>query len=114
MNSGQVCMSTERIIVERPAVEPLLAALKKHLTAITAGDPTTSTISSLFTEKSAEGILALLRDAKDAGAEIVAGDLQREGALMQPHIVLGVKRGMRLWEQESFGPSECNMRRLTS
>lgn len=105
MNSGQVCMSTERIIVERSAVEPLVAALKKHIASITAGDPATSAISSLFTEASAEGILGLLRDAKDAGAEIVAGDIQRDGALMKPHIVLGVKRGMRLWEQESFGPS---------
>ncbi|KZV64148.1 aldehyde dehydrogenase [Peniophora sp. CONT] len=104
MNSGQVCMSTERIIVERSAVEPLVAALKKHIASITAGDPATSAISSLFTETSAEGILGLLRDAKDAGAEIVAGDIQRDGALIKPHIVLGVKRGMRLWEQESFGP----------
>lgn len=102
-------MSTERIIVERSAVDSLLTALKKHLAAISAGDPATSAISSLFTETSAEGILGLLRDAKDAGAEIVAGDLQRDGSLMKPHIVLGVKRGMRLWKQESFGPSTCDL-----
>ncbi|VDB92108.1 unnamed protein product [Peniophora sp. CBMAI 1063] len=104
MNSGQVCMSTERVIVQRSAVEPLLQALKKHMASLSAGDPTTSPMSSLFTETSAEGILSLLRDAKENGAEIIAGDLQREGALLKPHIVLGVKRGMRLWEQESFGP----------
>jgi acyl-CoA reductase-like NAD-dependent aldehyde dehydrogenase len=104
VNSGQVCMSTERVIVQKGAADALLAALKQNVALISAGDPKTSALSSLFTETSAESFISLVTEAKEAGAEVIAGDLKREGALVRPHILLGVKRGMRVWEKESFGP----------
>jgi len=105
MFSGQVCMSTERVIVQRPALEPLVAAMKRHARALTVGDPEHAVLSSLFTERSADGIIAMLKEAKEAGAEVLLGDLEKAGpALLKPHILQGVKPETRLWQRESFGP----------
>ena len=98
-------MATERVIVQRPALEPLIAALKEHLNTLTVGDPEHSHLSSLFSERSADGIIAMLKEAKEAGAEVLLGDMQKAGpALLKPHILLGVKPEVRLWQRESFGP----------
>jgi acyl-CoA reductase-like NAD-dependent aldehyde dehydrogenase len=98
-------MATERVIVQRPALEPLIAALKEHLNTLTVGDPEHSHLSSLFSERSADGIIAMLNEAKEAGAEVLLGDMQKAGpALLKPHILLGVKPEVRLWQRESFGP----------
>ena len=71
-------MATERVIVQRPAFEPLVAAIKDHLNALTVGDPEDSLLSSLFTERSADNIIGMLKEAKEDGAEVVLGDLKRQ------------------------------------
>lgn len=103
-NSGQICMSTERVIIQRPADAPLIEALKKNIASLNVGAPESARLSALFNEGSAEGVVGLLEDAKAAGAELVLGDATREGTVVKPHLVLGVSPGMRLWERESFGP----------
>lgn len=102
-------MSTERIIVQRPVVEPLVAALKKHIANVNMGDPSDASnhLSALFTEGSAENVVRLLRAGAEKGAELIVGDATREGAMVRPHLVVGVRPGMELWERESFGPSMC-------
>jgi len=103
--SGQICMGTDRVIVQRPVFEPLISAIKQHLSTFTVGDPEHATLSSLFTERSADGIIAMLQEAKQAGAEVLLGDMEKAGlALLKPHILLGVKPETRLWQRESFGP----------
>jgi acyl-CoA reductase-like NAD-dependent aldehyde dehydrogenase len=98
-------MATERVIVQQPALEPLVAAIKEHLNTLTVGDPENSHLSSLFTERSADGIIAMLKEAKEAGAEVLLGDLEKAGpSLLKPHVLLGVKPETRLWQRESFGP----------
>lgn len=58
----------------------------------------------MLNEAIAENVVEMMREAKAEGAEVLTGDLAREGAVVQPHILLGVKPGMRAWNQESFGP----------
>ena len=98
-------MSTERVIVQRPVYEPLVAAIKRHIDTLTVGDPEQSHLSSLFTEGSADNIIAMLKEAKEAGAEMLLGDMKKSGpALLKPHVVTGVKKDTRLWQRETFGP----------
>ncbi|TFY71895.1 hypothetical protein EVG20_g1109 [Dentipellis fragilis] len=101
-----VCMSTERVIVQRPVAEKLISKLKARIATLgwKAGDPRTSFVPPLFSERSAENVRDLLQEAKAAGAKILLGDGERSGAVVQPHMVTGVRPGMRLWERESFGP----------
>ncbi|KAI9454067.1 aldehyde dehydrogenase [Lactarius psammicola] len=85
--SGQICMSTERVIVQRPVLQPLVAAIKRYINTLTVGDPENSHLSSLFTNSSADNIISMLKEAKEAGAEVLLGDLEKAGpALLKPHI----------------------------
>ncbi|KAH9929273.1 aldehyde dehydrogenase [Fomitopsis serialis] len=104
MNSGQICMSTERVIVMRKVAPALTDALKKHFSSLKAGGPG-SPLSALFTEASAQRFMGLLDDALKSGAKLLHGDNAREGSVIQPHIVTDVTSDMRIWNEESFAPN---------
>ncbi|OJT02400.1 Vanillin dehydrogenase [Trametes pubescens] len=107
LHGGQICMSTERVIIQKGAADALIAELTALFKQVIAGDPQsdpTVAFGALFTEGSAENVLKMIKEAVDAGAKLLVGDLTRNGAVVQPHIVADVKSGMRLWQRESFGP----------
>ncbi|KAF5356532.1 hypothetical protein D9758_008271 [Tetrapyrgos nigripes] len=111
LHSGQICMSTERVIVQRKAADTLTEKMCELARSLKAGDTwsksanaNTVKLNPLFSEASAENVINVLRDAKEAGAKILVGDLTRNGTVIQPHVVRDVKPGMRLWDRESFGP----------
>jgi acyl-CoA reductase-like NAD-dependent aldehyde dehydrogenase len=109
VNNGQICMSTERVIMQREVSEALTSAVLAICKNIKAGDPTADSsvkLTALFSADSAANVLSLIQDAKDAGAGLLLGDLKRDGAVIQPHLLTGVKPGMRLWDKESFGPGK--------
>jgi acyl-CoA reductase-like NAD-dependent aldehyde dehydrogenase len=100
-------MSTERVIVQREIAPALISALMRLASKLKAGDPTTdpsAQLGCLFTEASAQGVCSLLAEAKQQGAEFLLGDGTRNGSIVQPHVLKGVKPGMRAWDRESFGP----------
>jgi acyl-CoA reductase-like NAD-dependent aldehyde dehydrogenase len=101
-NSGQICMSTERVIVLRSVFLKLLSAVTDLAPTIRAGPG--GKIGALFNETAAEGVVSMISDAEKDGAKIVLGEKTRDGAVVQPHVVTDVKPWMRLWERESFGP----------
>jgi acyl-CoA reductase-like NAD-dependent aldehyde dehydrogenase len=110
-HSGQVCMSSERILVQRGAYEELIQRVTEIAKNLKAGDPSSNPsdvhIPPLFTEGSAQTVIDLIRDSKENyGAEILLGDLTREGPCVQPHLLAFKKidTNMKLWQQESFGP----------
>ena len=102
-------MSTERVIVQRDASEKLIPKITSLITGIRAGDPFNDSsvqLSALFNPGSAEGVIQMVKEAEEQGVDVIVGDKTRNGGVVQPHILLGVKPGMRAWERESFGPSE--------
>ncbi|KAF5351245.1 hypothetical protein D9756_008444 [Leucocoprinus leucothites] len=106
-NSGQVCMSTERVIVHESVAETLISSIKDIVSTLKAGDTSTdasSQLGPLFSERSAERVVDVLKKSREAGAQVILGDLSRDKAVVQPHILTGIKPGMPLWEEESFGP----------
>ncbi|KAI0766681.1 aldehyde dehydrogenase [Trametes elegans] len=105
--SGQICMSTERVIVQRGAADALTKELVSIFSRIKAGDPNldrAAHIGAMIAQRSAENAVNMLQDALDKGAKLLVGDLQRQGAILQPHLVADVKPGMRLWDNETFAP----------
>jgi acyl-CoA reductase-like NAD-dependent aldehyde dehydrogenase len=106
--SGQVCIHTQRIFVhtsvytefERRFVE-LTAALKK-------GNPQAETtqMSVLIDLKNAIRVEEWLNEAVSEGAEILIGG-KREGRYFPPTIVKHAKRGMKIYDEEVFGPVVC-------
>ena len=108
MNSGQICMSTERVIVQRSVAPALTKALKKHFSSMKAGGPG-QILSALFTEASAQRFVDMLRDAVGHGAKVIVGDQKCHGGVVQPHIVTDVSTDMGIWNEETFAPSKIEL-----
>ncbi|KAL0958043.1 hypothetical protein HGRIS_000219 [Hohenbuehelia grisea] len=107
LHSGQVCMSTERVVVHSNVADALVSEVKSLCASLKAGDPVTDSaakLSALFSEDSAKNIVGMIHEAVDQGATLALGDLALSGAVLQPHLLTGVKPGMKIWERESFGP----------
>ncbi|CAI4216050.1 unnamed protein product [Parascedosporium putredinis] len=109
-NNGQVCMSTERVIVHKSIMgqfkEELLARTKQLKCGNHLVDRDVS-ISGLYMPASAKRVIELVQSAVDGGATLLMGDLQIDGpnkTIVRPHILQGVMREMDLYHQESFGP----------
>ncbi|ALK33900.1 aldehyde dehydrogenase [Burkholderia plantarii] len=104
-NQGQICMSTERVIVDRKVADALVDKLVAKARTLKAGDPSQpgSILGTLESEASARRIQALVDDARAKGARLPLG-CEVSGAIMQPVIVENVTRDMKLYADESFGP----------
>lgn len=104
-NQGQICMSTERLIVHAAIADTFLEKLVAKIKTIKVGSPNDegTTFAYLESAKSAERIRALVEDAVAKGAELPV-PLQIDGALMHPLVVNGITPEMDLYAAESFGP----------
>ena len=104
MNQGQICMSTERIIVETAVADAVVAKLAAKATRLPAGDPRGPVVLGSVTDlASAEKMDALVADALAKGAGLVCGG-KRTGAAVEATLFDHVTPAMRVYAEESFGP----------
>ncbi|MBB4953655.1 acyl-CoA reductase-like NAD-dependent aldehyde dehydrogenase [Agrobacterium vitis] len=105
LNQGQICMSTERIIVLDAIADDFMSLFVAKARAFKAADPALAThpLGALISVESGLRIAALIDDAVAKGAKVVVGGQVRE-ALMDATVVDHVLPGMRLYREESFGP----------
>jgi acyl-CoA reductase-like NAD-dependent aldehyde dehydrogenase len=104
-HQGQICMSTERIVVERPVADALAQKLAERARALPIGDPRepTTAIGPLVNQAAVERVSALVADAVDKGATALSGG-EAQGPCFPPTVLNGVTPEMRLYSEESFGP----------
>jgi benzaldehyde dehydrogenase (NAD) len=104
-HQGQICMSTERIVVDRSVAERFGQLLAARASALTVGDPRDpeTQIGPLINEAALERVSAMVDDARERGAEILAGG-EAAGPCYPPTVLLGVSAEMRAYGEESFGP----------
>jgi acyl-CoA reductase-like NAD-dependent aldehyde dehydrogenase len=105
MNQGQICMSTERIVVVDAVAEAFVAKFAAKVATLTVGDPRdgTAPIGAVASAATVDHVTRLIDDAVEAGAALVnAGE--SHGVLMPPHVVDRVTPAMKLFRDESFGP----------
>jgi benzaldehyde dehydrogenase (NAD) len=104
-HQGQICMSTERIVVDRSVAERFGQLLAARASALTVGDPRDpdTQIGPLINEAALERVSAMVDDAREHGAEILAGG-EAAGPCYPPTVLLGVSPEMRAYGEESFGP----------
>lgn len=103
LHSGQICMSTERIIVHEKVVDEFEKHFKE---AVAQFAPQEKSAMVLINKLSVEKNKRLLKDAVDKGAIILHGDPENGvEATMRPVIVKGTKKDMDLFYTESFGPT---------
>jgi vanillin dehydrogenase len=105
MNQGQICMSTERIIVAQPVAESFAGMLASKAAALKVGDPLQpeTQIGPLINRGALERVQALVDDAQTKGAKILSGG-KAQGPCYPPTVIYGVTPEMRVYHQESFGP----------
>ena len=104
-NQGQICMSTERIVVDETVADAFVEKLARKASSLSCGDPreNDAALGCMVSGDAASRTGELLEDARRKGAKIVAGGTV-DGATMQPTVVDGVTADMRLYAEESFGP----------
>lgn len=104
-NQGQICMSTERLIVHEAIADEFLGKLVEKIKSISVGSPDAegTTFAYLESKESAQRIQSLVEDAVAKGAELPV-PLNIQGALMYPLVINGVTPDMKLYYEESFGP----------
>ena len=105
MHQGQICMSTERLVVQEPVVQPFLDRLVAKAKALKVGDPAApdTQIGSMVSERAAQRVQDLIKDAVDRGARVLCGG-EAQGTLLQPTVLDRVTPQMRIYREESFGP----------
>ena len=104
-NQGQICMSTERIIVDESVADEFVAKLSAKAATLVAGDPAKPgfILASMVGAEAANKVRALVEDAVAHGATVTSGG-QIEGSIAQATVVDGVTKAMKIYSQESFGP----------
>jgi acyl-CoA reductase-like NAD-dependent aldehyde dehydrogenase len=105
--TGQTCASVKRLYVHesiRPQMVDALADLARHTTAAPAADG--GTMGPLITRPQYERVAALVEDARAHGATIAAGGAPGpgDGFYYQATIVTDIAPGVRLVDEEQFGP----------
>ena len=105
MNSGQICMSTERIVADRAVADELASLLAARASRLVTGDPRDegTMVGPVINDAARERILGLIADARDRGADVLAGG-DADGNVIAPTVIAGLTPEMRLYREESFGP----------
>lgn len=105
LHQGQICMTTGRHLVHESIYEEYVRRLAAKAHSLRVGDPwtTTAQLGPVIDRVQRDRIVALIRAAEDAGAEVVAGG-GAEGLLVQPTVLAGVGAGNPAWTEEIFGP----------
>ena len=106
MNQGQICMSTERIVIDRSVADEFAAKLADRAAALRVGDPTdpATQIGPMVHEQACGHVASLVADASERGARIIAGGGPGDGLFYPPTVLRGVTAQMRLYDEEAFGP----------
>ncbi len=105
MNQGQICMSTERIIVVDAVADQFAEKFAAKAKSLATGDPREgkTPLGAVVDKKTVSNVNALINDAQSKGARILAGGTA-ETVLMPATVVDGVNADMKIYRDESFGP----------
>ena len=106
MNQGQICMSTERIIVVDAVADAFVENLARKVATMPAGDPRTGAtpLGAVVDAKTVAHCEALIADALALGAKQIVGGATSQRVIMPAHVIDHVTPAMRLFRDESFGP----------
>ena len=105
MHQGQICMSTNRVIVDASIHDAYVEKLLERVKTVAVGDPNLeeTIIGPIINQSQIKKHQQIIQSAKEQGAELVyEGGI--EGNLVYPHIFTGVAPESPLAQEESFGP----------
>jgi acyl-CoA reductase-like NAD-dependent aldehyde dehydrogenase len=103
--AGQSCISVQRIYVEAPAYDRFLEGFLPRVEELRLGDPgeEETDVGPVIDEDARERILEWIAEARDRGAEILAGGEEQDG-LIQPTVIANASPELKVSCEEVFGP----------
>ncbi|MBI4009066.1 aldehyde dehydrogenase [Candidatus Roizmanbacteria bacterium] len=109
MNCGQACDALKRLIVHDSIFDRVVTQLKQKVELTVVGDPEDekTQMGPLVAKRQLDLLESQVDDAVKKGAKIITGGKKPEnlrGAYYLPTILTNVKRNMRVWKEEVFGP----------
>ena len=112
LNTGQACISPNRIFVHRRIMEPFLSTLEARVTALRAGDGMNpeNSIGPLINEDAIEKVDRQVQDALEKGATLLTGGTRltdsglARGCFYGATLLSNVNASMRIYREETFGP----------
>lgn len=110
-NSGQICMSTERIVVDEKVADAFVAKLAARAQSLPLGDPRQGPVvlGSVVDMATVERCNALIDDALALGATLVCGG-KADNTLMPATLLDHVTPAMKIYREESFAPVKAIVR----
>jgi benzaldehyde dehydrogenase (NAD) len=111
-NSGQICMSTERIIVDQKVADEFARKFVAKAGALPLGDPRKPepvVLGSVIGMSTVDHCNALIDDALAQGAKLLCGE-KAHNTLMPATVIDHVTPRMRIYREETFGPVKCIVR----
>src|SRR5262249_55753985 len=107
-NAGQTCVCANRLLGQAGGYDAFVAKLHREVRQFRLGDGLQEgiTMGPLIDEKAANEVLSFVEDAVARGARVVAGGARGSmgNAFVEPTILTGVSKDMRVFNEEIFGP----------
>lgn len=104
-NSGQVCLSVQRIYSQKQVYEPFAEKFVKATEAMVVGDPLDERVDvgPMIDSKEVDRIEGWVKEAQGSGAKVLTGG-KREGTVYYPTVLTGVNDDMKVITEEVFAP----------
>jgi succinate-semialdehyde dehydrogenase / glutarate-semialdehyde dehydrogenase len=105
-NTGQTCVCANRIYVQAGIHDAFSAGLAEAVRGLKVGDPldAATQVGPLVDRQGHDKVAAHVADAIAKGATATVGGAARQGLYFDPTVLTGVVPGMRILEEETFGP----------
>lgn len=112
-NTGQVCVAIKRVFIHESKYEEMVAAMReqalKAIPNVNDGLEQGTQFGPINNKMQLERVEELVEDARKAGARIVAGGRRcnpngKNGFFYEPTVIADVKEGVRVVDEEQFGP----------
>ncbi len=103
--AGQLCISVQRILVQRSVFDQFLSVFVPKVKALVVGDPRNekTDVGPMISEQAATRAESWIEDARQRGATIHTGG-NRMGGQLAPTVITGLDRALPLWCAEAFAP----------
>jgi acyl-CoA reductase-like NAD-dependent aldehyde dehydrogenase len=109
-NSGQICISVERVYVEEPVYDEFVekvVARTRELRQGVPGEPGAVDVGAMTFPPQIEIVRNHVQDAIDKGAQVLVGGkaVEGPGQFFEPTVLTGVDHTMKIMTEETFGPT---------
>ena len=104
-NSGQICISVQRVVVHAAVYDEFLAMLVPQVAVLKVGDPLdeATDVATLINDGKVARVTAWIEEALEQGATLATGGVRDDGRLL-PTVLTDVTRQMKVCASEVFGP----------